>query len=214
MAVAVSASVAVVGGVACTSGEGAASGDTTTGARRAQGTITGRAAGPSAWLTEEEVKAWQDEHGKEGAWVVGVFFRPGPECTKDFAPELVRRFHLIPDDEDALSQERLLAEALAVLERARPAGLSNALEGIRLDLRETRVDGGTLFLDLGRGISETNSRGTCGGTAMAYQFVAVAHHYFPHSAAVCVLVNGTPSGERGDALLFHDSVACPISLDT
>lgn len=81
-----------------------------------------------------------------------------------------------------------------------------------MKLLDARIEADTVYLDLGRGIYGTNRTGTCGGFAMAIQFVALVKHYFPDADEVCVLVDGIPSGRGGEELLFHDSVACPIRL--
>lgn len=165
----------------------------------------------SAWMTEQEMTTWQERHNSQGAWVVGFFLPRDWACYKTGSEGLIRRFQLLSEGR-ALSQEALLGKAIALLEGPAPAGLFNPLEAVHLKLLNAYVDGDTVYLDFGPGIYATNSRGTCGGSSMAAQFVALVHHYFAEARDVCVLVEGIPSGQDGDALVFHDSVACPIPL--
>jgi hypothetical protein len=176
------------------------------------GTAEGATPTGSAWVTERDMKTWQERHGAEAVWVVGFFLPRDWECDKTGSEDLIRRFQLLSEGERGLSRDKLLRKAFAALEGSAPAGLSNPLEPVRLKLLDAHAEGDTVYLDFGPGISATNSMGTCGGSAMATQFVALVHHYFPQGSDVCVLVEGIPSGRDGDALLFHDGVACPIPL--
>lgn len=175
-------------------------------------TKTTEEASESAWLTEQEMSAWQERHDEEGVWAAAYFLPREWECYTTGSRDLVARFQLLSDAESELSRGKLLAKALAALAGPAPTGLFNPLERVRLEVLDVRLDGATLNLDFGRGIYATNSLGTCGGSAMALQMAAVAHHYFPRAADLCVLVEGVPSGQDGNSLVFHDSVACPIAL--
>lgn len=166
----------------------------------------------SAWLTEDEMLAWQERHDAEGTWVVGFFLSPGSECSKTGPGDRIPRFQLVSEDELAPTREELLRWALAALEDSAEVGLSNPLAGVPLELLTARVEADTVYVDFASGIDATNNTGSCGGSAMQAQFLAVVDHYFPQADAACVLVEGTPSGEDGKALLFHDSRACPLVL--
>jgi hypothetical protein len=158
------------------------------------------------------MRAWQERHDADGLWIVGFFFRRDWECDDTGGEDLIRRFRLLSEGGRGLSEDTLLRKTFAAFEGAHPAGLSNPLEAVRLELLGARVEGATVYLDFGRGIYASNSMGTCGGSAMAVQFVALVQHYFPEAGEVCVLVEGIPSGQEGEALVFHDSVACPLPL--
>jgi hypothetical protein len=166
----------------------------------------------SAWMTEQEMTTWQERHDSQGVWVVGIFLPREPACDRTGNEDLTRRFQLLSEEQRALSREALLEKAFVLLEGPAPAGLFNPLEAVHLKLLDASVDGDTVYLDFGPGIYATNSRGTCGGSAMAAQFVALVHSYFADARDVCVLVEGIPSGQDGNALVFHDSMACPIPL--
>lgn len=165
------------------------------------------------WVTRDAKRAWQNRHGTEGEWIAGYFLPRDWECYETRREDFVLRWKLVSKGGGDITREELVGKALAALEGATPEGLSNPLERVRLRVREAHVEGVTVYLDFGPGIYATNSMGTCGGSAMAVQLVATVHHYFPEEREVCVLVKGTPSGEDGDALVFHDGVACPIPLN-
>lgn len=164
------------------------------------------------WLTHRAMRRWQNRHGTEGLWITGYFLPRDWECYDIRSGDLTRRWKLVSKGGGDPAPEVLLEKALAALEGAAPQGLSNPLERVRLRVREAQVEGDTVYLDFGPGIYATNSMGTCGGFAMSVQFVATVHHFFPEKQEVCVLVEGTPSGKDGEALVFHDGVACPIPL--
>jgi hypothetical protein len=166
----------------------------------------------SAWLTEEQMTRWQERHGPEGTRVVAYFLPPGSECSKTGPGEPIPRFRLVSEKERAPAREESFAWALAALKGSSPAGLSNPLEAVRLELLTTQVDGDTVYIDFTSRIYATNNTGSCGGSAMQGQFLAVVRHYFAEAHAACVLVEGTRSGEDGEGLVFHDSAACPLSL--
>jgi hypothetical protein len=166
----------------------------------------------TAWVDETVVRAWQDEHGTEGTWAVAYFLPKEWECYKTQRGELVPRWKLLSRQDGGFSTEELLRKALAALDGAAPDGLSNPLERVRVQLLDAEVLRTTVRLDLGSGIYATNAMGTCGGDAMALQFFATVRHYFPQAERACVLVNGIRSGDDGEALVFHDSIACPVTL--
>jgi hypothetical protein len=166
----------------------------------------------SAWVTDEEKATWQETHDAEGTWVVGFFLLPGSECSKTGPGDPIRRFHLLSEGERALAREELLGEAFTALEGSAPADLSNPLEAVPLKPLNARVEGDTVYLDFASGIYATNGTGTCGGSAMQVQLLALVNYYFPEARDVCVLVEGIRSGQDGEALVFHDSAACPLPL--
>jgi hypothetical protein len=166
----------------------------------------------TAWVDEQAVRAWQDEHGTEGTWAAAYFLPKEWECYKTQRNELVPRWKLLSRQDGRFSTEELLRKAFAALGGAAPGGLSNPLERVRLQLFDIETVGTAIHLNLGRGMYATNSMGTCGGSAMAVQFFATVRHYFPHMDGACVLVNGIRSGDGGEALVFHDSIACPVAF--
>jgi hypothetical protein len=167
----------------------------------------------SGWVTEEEMRAWQEQHETDGLWVVDYFLPPDWECYVTRRNDLVPRWKLLSRREEDLAPAEFVRKALAALEGAVPDGLSNALERVPLRVLRVHFERETVYLDFDPGIYGTNSMGTCGGSAMAVQFIAAVRHYFPAAGQACVLVEGTPSGREGEALVFHDSVACPMRLD-
>jgi hypothetical protein len=166
----------------------------------------------STWVTEQDVRAWQEAEGKDGVWVAAYFLPAEWRCYETQREDLARRFRRISTRDKSLPPGELVRNALAAVEGAKPEALSNPLERVHLRLPSVRVDGETVYLDFDRGIYATNAMGTCGGEAMALQFLATVHHYFPDAAAACVLVKGIPSGHKGRGLVFHDSIACPLGL--
>jgi hypothetical protein len=167
----------------------------------------------SGWVTEEEMRTWQEQHETDGLWVVGYFLPPDWECYETRRNDLVPRWKLLAQGEQDLARAEFVRKALAALEGAVPDGLSNALERVPLRVLRVHFERDTVYLDFDPGIYATNSMGTCGGSAMAVQFVAAVRHYFPEAGQACVLVEGIPSGREGEALVFHDSIACPMRLD-
>jgi hypothetical protein len=164
------------------------------------------------WVTTAAMRRWQRSNDAEALWVAGYFLRRDWPCDEVGRESLVLRWKLVSEESPDFGREKLVGEALAALEGPGPEGLSNPLELVRLRVRHAHVEGGVVYLDFGKGIYATNSRGTCGGSAMAAQFVATVHHYFPEKREVCVLVEGVRSGQDGGALVFHDGLACPIPL--
>jgi hypothetical protein len=183
-----------------------------TGARPHAPTTTAPESG-SGWVTKEEMRAWQEQHGTDGLWVVGYFLPPDWGCYETRRNDLVPRWKLLSGEEEDLARAEFVRKALAALEGAAPDGLSNALERVPLRVLRVHFERETVYLDFDPGIYATNSMGTCGGSAMAVQFVATVRHYFPEAGQTCVVVEGTPSGRDGEALVFHDSIACPMRLD-
>jgi hypothetical protein len=167
----------------------------------------------SDWVTEKEMRSWQEQHEANGLWVVGYFLPPGWECYETRRGDLVARWKLLSRRKGKLPRAELVRKALEALEGAAPEALSNALERVSLRVLSMHVEGGTIYLDFDPRIYATNSMGTCGGSAMAVQFLAAVHHYFPEVGQACVLVKGIRSGHEGEALVFHDSIACPMRLD-
>jgi len=155
---------------------------------------------PPAWATEREMRSWQQRHETSGVWIAGFFLRRNFDCSRIANEKTVARYHLLGDEE--LAREERVRRAFAALEGAAPPGLHNPLEYVRLRLLDQRVDGGTVHLDFTPAISATNGLGTCGGSAMAVQFVALVRHYFPRASTLCIR----------DRPVFHDSVACPVPL--
>jgi hypothetical protein len=155
---------------------------------------------PPAWATEREMRSWQERHEPSGVWVAGFFLRRNFDCFRIANEKAVARYHLLAGEE--VAGEERVRRAFASLEGAAPPGLHNPLEHVRLRLVDQRLDGDTVHLDFAPGIAGTNGMGTCGGSAMAVQFVALVRHYFPNASTLCVR----------DRPVFHDSVACPVPL--
>jgi hypothetical protein len=157
-------------------------------------------ADPPAWATEREMQNWQERHDAPGVWLAGFFLRPDFDCARIANERTVPRYHLVADRE--LGRKERVRRAFAALEGAAPPGLHNPLEHVRLRLVDQRLDGDTVHLDFAPGISATNGMGTCGGSAMAVQLIALVRHYFPKASTLCIR----------DRPVFHDSVACPVPL--
>jgi hypothetical protein len=143
--------------------------------------------------------AWQEEHDAKGTWVVAFFLSPGSECLKSGSGEPIPRFRLFSEEERALNEGQLLGEALMALEGPAPEGLANPMKGIRLKLLSSRVEGGTVYLDLASGIDDTNRTGSCGGVGDAGSVHRFGTSSLPRRAQ-CVRARGRHalgSGWRG-----------------
>lgn len=161
----------------------------------------------SSWVTEQEMREWQADHG-EGTWVVGYFFPPdhgyggGPVFTG-----LEPRWARVSDDPQAFDGEHHLRMALAELQGTAPADLVHPLEGYSISLREARLDGALLTLDFIPEPWTEAGMGTTGEGAMLSQIATAASHYYPEADELCILLAGE------ERLLFsHGWDTCPTAL--
>lgn len=158
------------------------------------------------WVDDDDRQAWEAEHGP-AIWVVGYFLPPDYDYDTFDADVLVRRWQRIADDDLGPDRSQLLAEALAALPGAAPAGLDNSwqaysmLPGHELDLGSAHLEGDEVVLDFSS--LEASSPGTTAAMVMGMQFDAVVSHYYPEAEDICVLVRGEPS------FWLHDMVTCP-----